>query len=230
MGSRYNSVNALMLLSVLIYSESAFSQDSPEMGFNAGADFFSSYIWRGSQYGTGPAIQPSIEYTGKIFTAVAWASTDFNGFQEADLYFTINLPAGITLGMTDYYYPDLRYFDYSSSTGSHAFELNASFSKENFVLNGNYILNKAGGAGSMGGDLYFQAGYTFKYFELFIGAGDGWHTYDIDTGEDKFTICNLGLGTSRAIRVSEKFEIPVTGQLIFNPDKEKMFIVVGFSF
>ena len=34
-----------------------------------------------------------------------------------------------------------------------------------------YIVNEAGGAASAGGDMYFQAGYAFKDFNLFAGAG-----------------------------------------------------------
>jgi len=210
--------------------ESAFSQEEEASRFGVGADFYSNYIWRGTKYGEGPVIQPSLKYSGKIFTAGAWASTDFNGFQEADLYFSFSLPAGISLGMTDYYYSGLKYFDYSDSTGSHVYEINASYTLNNFTLSGNYALNKAGGAGSLGGDLYFQAGYKFRYFDIFLGAGDGWHTYNPDTGEDKFTVCNLGLGTKRIIKVTDSFSIPLIGQVIFNPDKEQMFIVVGFSF
>jgi len=208
--------------------DTAISQDDNDSKFGTGVDFYSNYVWRGTKYGTGPAVQPAVKYSGRIFTAGAWGSTDFNGYQEADLYFSFSLPAGISLGMTDYYYPGLKYFDYSDSTGSHVYEINASFSKGNFILNGNYSINKAGGAGSQGGDLYFQAGYTFKYFNLFIGAGDGWHTYDPATGEDKFAVCNLGIGTTKEIRVTDTFSIPVIGQVIFNPDKEQMFIVVGF--
>ncbi len=64
---------------------------------------------------------------------------------------------------------------------------------------------------------------------LFIGAGDGWHSLDTETGKDRFTICNLGLGVAREIKITDKFSIPVNGQLIFNPDTEKMFIVAGFT-
>lgn len=210
--------------------DAAFSQVDSDSKIGTGADFYSNFIWRGSKYGTGPAIQPSVKYSGKIFTAGVWGSIDFNGYQEADLYFSFSLPAGVSLGMTDYYYPGLKYFDYSDTTGSHVYEINGSFSNGNFLLSGNYSLNQAGGAGSLGGDLYFQAGYTFKYFNLFLGAGDGWHTYDPDTGEDKFAVCNLGIGTSKTIRVTDTFSLPVIGQVIFNPDKEQMFIVVGFTF
>jgi hypothetical protein len=206
-----------------------FSQNDTVSKFSLNADFYSNYIWRGCRYGTGPAIQPSIKYSGSFLTVGAWGSFDFSGYQETDVYVSFSLPAGFSLGIIDYYYPGLKYFDYSDSSGSHAFEVNLGFSKGNFSLSANYILNKAGGAASLGGDKYFQAGYSFKTFNLFIGAGDGWHTYDPVTGKDKFAICNLGLGTTKTIKVTDSFSIPVTGQLVFNPDKEQMFIVVGFS-
>jgi hypothetical protein len=73
--------------------------------------------------------------------------------------------------------------------------------------------------------MYFQAGYSFTYFNLFVGAGDGWHTSD---GE--FALCNVGIGTSKTIKLTETFSIPVIGQVILNPEKEQLFVVVGFSF
>jgi len=206
-----------------------YSQEEPVSKLSLGADIYSNYIFRGTKYGTGPAIQPAIKYTGSLLNVGAWGSVDFSGYQEVDLYFFISLPAGISLGMTDYYYPELEYFDYSATSGSHAFEINLGFSKGKLNLTGNYIVNQARGAGSLGGDKYLQAGYSFKYFNLFVGAGDGWHTYDPDTSEDKFAVCNLGLGTTKTINITNSFSIPVIGQLIFNPDKEQLFIVVGFT-
>jgi hypothetical protein len=134
------------------------------------------------------------------------------------------LPFGLSLGLTDYYYPGLMYFDCSDTTGSHAFEINAGFSAGGFSLTGNYILNKAGGAGSAGSDIYFEAGYDFSMFNIFIGAGDGWHTSD---GE--FGLCNIGIGTTREIKITDVFTIPVSGSVILNPEREQFYVVVGFS-
>lgn len=206
-----------------------FSQEEGSVPLNAGADFYSSYIWRGIKLGSGPAVQPVLEYTSNSFTAGAWGSFDFRGYQEVDLYLSFALPAGFTIGITDYYSPDLRYFDYSRETGSHAFEINLGFSSDKISLEADYILNEAGGVGSVGGDIYFQAGYSFRYVSLFAGAGNGWLTYDPETEKDKFTICNIGLETSSEIRITDRFSIPVTGQLIFNPDREQLFVVVGFT-
>jgi len=221
-------LGAIAAIGLLPFS-SVYSQEGSESGFSVSSDFYSNYIWRGTRYGIGPAVQPSMKYSTDWLTIGAWGSFDFSEYQEADLYLSFTLPSGISLGLTDYYFPGLEYNDYSEASGSHAFELNAGFSAGNFNLSANYIINKAGGAGSSGGDKYFQAGYSFTYVNIFAGAGDGWHTYDSETGESNFAVCNLGIGTSRTIKVTDSFNIPVAGQLIFNPDKKQMFLIVGFT-
>jgi hypothetical protein len=193
--------------------------------FSVGADLYSNYIWRGTKYGKGPAVQPSVKFVTGRLTLGIWGSFDASGYTEADPYISVSLPAGLSLGLSDYYYPGLSVFETSDTAGSHAFEINTGFTGGGFSLNANYIVNKAGGAGSKGGDMYFQAGYAFTNFNLFVGAGDGWHTSD-----GRFALCNLGLGTSKTIKLSETFSIPVNGQVILNPEREQLYLVVGFSF
>jgi hypothetical protein len=218
----------LTVVSVTVFfSSNLIAQDEENekpSKFSAGADFYTSYIWRGSKYGTGPAIQPSVKFATGGLTAGVWGSFDASGYMESDLYVSYSFPFGLSLGITDYYYPGLEYFDYSDSTGSHAFELSAGYTLKGLSLSANYILNEAGGAASAGGDLYFQAGYAFKYVSIFAGAGNGWHTSD---GE--FALCSVGIGTTRAIKITDSFSIPVTGQIVFNPEKEQFYVVVGFS-
>jgi len=228
---KHNSKIPFLILFAIIscYAAELRSQEKSGPEITTGADFYSSYIWRGTQYGTGPSVQPSVKFMAGAFSAGAWGSFDFHGYQETDLWLSLSLPAGFNIGITDYYYPAYDYFDYTDTTGSHAYEVNFGFSKWGLTLSGNYILNKAGNAGSIGGDKYFEAKYSFKSLYLFLGAGDGWHSVDTESGKDRFTICNLGLGVAREIKITDKFSIPVNGQLIFNPDNEKMFIVAGFT-
>lgn len=213
----------------LVFAYPSFSQEKRGSQLNISGDFYSSYVWRGTQYGTGMAIQPSIKYSNSRFLAGAWGSCDFNGYREADLYFSVLLPAGFNAGVTAYYYPGLKYNDWSSETGSQAYELNLGMVLGGLNLNGNYIINKAGGAGSEGGDIYFQASYQFSFVSLFAGAGNGWHTYESDAGESDFNLCNLGITATKSIRVTDTFSIPLTGQLIFNPDRQQMYLVFGLS-
>ncbi len=198
--------------------------DEKPSKFSPGVDFYSSYIWRGSKQGTGPAVQPYLEFATGGLTLGAWGSFDASGFGETDLYAAYSFDFGLSLGITDYYLTDLDYFDYSDSTGSHAFELTAGYEIKGLSLSANVILNQAGGVESEGGDIYLEAAYAFKYFSIFMGAGNGWTTSD---GE--FAVCNIGIQAEKEIKITDSFSIPVTGQVVLNPDKKSLYVVVGFS-
>ncbi|MFZ2341192.1 MAG: hypothetical protein WAW07_15900 [Bacteroidales bacterium] len=215
----------LVVLIIIFLPQQVSAQVEQNSKFSVNADLFSNYIWRGSKLGTGPAFQPSVKFSDGGLTVGVWGSFDANGYSEADPYISYFFPFGLSLGLTDYYLPDLQFFETSEAIGSHALEFNGGFSKGGFSLSANYIFNEAGGIASAGGDKYFQVGYAFSNLGLFAGAGDGWHTSD---GE--FNLCNVGISTSKVLQITEKFSIPVTGQVIFNPDRETLYVVAGISF
>lgn len=208
---------------------SGYSQEEGESRIDVRADFVSGYIWRGLKLGSGPAVQPAIEYSRGVFTAGAWGSFDFRNYEEVDLYIAFSFPSGISFGLTDYYSPGLDFFDFSRESGSHAMELNLAYEGRKVSLSANYIFNEAAGIGSYGNDLYFEAGYSFSHFSLLAGAGNGWLTTE---GENsgRFIICNIGIEAVKVIQISENFEIPLTGQLIFNPAGGRLDLVGVVSF
>lgn len=197
-------------------------EEEKKSPFTVGADFYSNYIWRGSKLGTGPAFQPSVKYNSGGLTVRVWGSFDASGYTEADPYISYAFKNGLSIGLTDYYFPSLGGSFTADSTN--AVEINLGYTTGGLSLAANYILNEASVAASKGKDKYFQAAYAFKNFNVSVGAGDGWHTSD---GE--FNVCHVGIGTGKVIKITDSFSIPVTGQVIFNPDKNQMFMVVGFS-
>lgn len=194
--------------------------------WNAGLDIYSSYIWRGSKFGSGPAFQPSVEFSTGNFAVGAWGSisSSENEAAEMDLYMSYGFDFGLSIGLTDYYYPGTEYFDFSTESGAHALEVNLGYEIGGLSLAGNIFLNEAGGAGTAGGDLYFEIGYGFENVNIFAGGGDGWHTPD---GE--FGVVALGLGTSKEIKITDSFSLPLSGSVILNPTTEQFYIVVGIS-
>jgi hypothetical protein len=215
----------LVVLLIITTTQLRAQEEKGSSKFSAGADVYSNYIWRGTKFGKGPSVQPTVKFVTGGLTLGVWGSYDASGYAETDPYLSYSFPFGLSLGLTNYYYPGLKIFNVSDTAGSNALELNAGFTKGGLNLSANYIVNQAGGAGSVGGDKYFQAGYSFTNINLFVGAGDGWHTSD-----GKFNLCNVGVGTSKTLKLSETLSIPVNGQIILNPDKEQLFVVVGFSF
>jgi len=203
------------------------AQDESSTSFDAGADLVSNYIWRGTKFGTGPAVQPWVEFSAGNFAIGSWGSfgvTD-NEAAEADLYLSYGFDFGLSLGLTDYYYPGTPYTDFSSASGSHGFEINAGYEISGFSLGANYMLNQAPGAGTAGGDMYFELGYAFEAVSLFVGGGDGWHTTD---GE--FALCNIGLSVSKELEITDNFALPLSGSMIYNPDRDQYYVVVAVSF
>lgn len=213
--------NSILMLLVLAITTSLQIETAKAQGvtFTPGVDYYSTYIFRGVAF-SGPSIQPYVEFEAGNFTFGGWGSQGFDGFQEMDLYASYSFDFGLSIGFTDYYYPGSDYF----SGDSHAFEINTGFETGGFSLKGNMVLNEAADAGSAGGDLYFEAGFSVGPADLFIGAGDGWHTASGDFG-----LVNIGLGASREIKITDSFSIPLTGALILNPDSEQFYIVVGVS-
>lgn len=224
------STGVLMLVIIALLTTSVdirAQEEQKSSPFSAGGDLVSSYLWRGTKFGTGPAIQPYLELALGNFTIGGWGSYCFtsNEGAEADLYLSYGFDFGLSVGLTNYYFPGTDYFDVSDTTGAQAFEVNLGYEIGGFSIAANYMLNEAGGAGTTGDDLYFEAGYAFRHFSLFAGAGDGWHTAD-----GSFALCNVGITAGKQIKLSDSFSLPVSGSLIWNPDKEQYHVVVGISF
>ncbi len=201
--------------------------------FSVGADLVSRYVFRGVDFGDAPAIQPTVEYAAGNFAIGAWgsyalsanSSTGWASLNEADLYLSYGFDFGLSLGLTDYYYPGSKWGEFGDEISSHALELNLGFETGGLSLAGNYMLNNSiDGAGAEDGIMYFEAGYAFENVDVFLGAGDGWHSDDTE-----FAVVNIGLGTSKEIKFSETFSLPVFGQVILNPNTEQLHLVVGIS-
>ncbi|MDA3890826.1 MAG: hypothetical protein PF517_04090 [Salinivirgaceae bacterium] len=236
---------AVLAITCLIPSSNLFAQEEAEetsSPVSVSADMVSGYVWRGTRF-AGASFQPTIEFTTGGLALGTWGSYDYSGlFAEADLYAAYSFDFGLSLGVTDYYYPGSDYSEFGDTISSHALEINLGYEISDFYLSGNYILNNsANGAGAKGGDLYFEAGYSFGAFDLFVGGGDGWHTVagtgtkDDGTAEDfwkddKFGLCNIGISTSKEIKITDSFSLPVFGQAIWNPEAKDFNIVVGMSF
>ena len=194
----------------------------------AKADLVSSYVWRGTQY-AGFSVQPSVTYSDGGFSLGAWGSvgvknTDVFAYREMDLFASYAFDFGLTLGLTDYYYPGTDYFDVSEATGAHGFEVNLGYAIKDLSLSANCMLNQAGGAATAGGDTYFELGYAFKAFSIFAGAGSGWHTPD-----GSFGLVNVGLKTTKEIKFSDSFSLPLTGSVVLNPTTQQFYVVAGIS-
>ncbi len=243
---------AFILIAVLsMTATQSFAQDDEkESPFSLSLDLMSRYVWRGTDYGASPSIQPGVEYGIGGFAAGAWGAYTINksAIQEFDLYASYTIKDMFTVLVTDYFFPDevagYKYFDYKETTTGHVFEGTLSFNGTEkvplsvFVATNFYgadakRINADGSSGSIMYSTYAEVGYSFKYVDLFLGVNCT--KADTDKGESGYYgndvgVVNLGATFSKDIPLGKKFNLPVTISLITNPQAEKVYLVGGFSF
>ena len=199
-------------------------------GFDVGVDFYNRYVFRGVDFGSSPSIQPTLAFSAGGFTIGAWGAFStgtgiYDSFNEADLFASYDFDFGLSRLATSYYYPGSSWFELEDEISSHAIEVGAAYSVGGFSASAYYMLNDTRyGSGSQGGDTYFELGYSISNVDLFIGAGDGWHTVN-----NNFQVVNIGIAATKEISITEKFAIPVKVAFIVNPNTEQAHIVAGFS-
>lgn len=220
-----------------LFSEDVFSQDK-KVSLNAGADIMSRYVWRGTDFGNAPSLQPTLSVSAFGFELGAWGAYSLSriGYQEADLYLSYTfLNDMFSIGATDYFFPmdtlKNNYFDYDEKTTGHTFEANLSFNgtdKIPFNASANY--NFAGA--DQDNSWYFELGYSGSIqktdLNIFCGFTPDKGIY-LTPGAEGFSVVNVGLTASRSIKITDQFSLPVQASLITNPQAENIFLVFGFS-
>jgi len=251
---RNSNLVTLVLIAVCLSTTVKISaqEDSTmfESPLSISCDLMSRYVWRGTDFGGSPSIQPGIEYSKNGFAIGAWGAYTINapGGQEVDMYASYTFLDMFSVIITDYYFPDeladYKYFSYNSSTTGHILEASLSFNgteklplslllAANFWGDDAVRINDDGSEGALQYSTYAEASYAFKYFDLFVGVNlTGADTGRGETGfyGDNPGVVNLGLSTTKEIAISEKFSLPLSISLITNPQAEKIYLVAGFSF
>lgn len=224
----------IVLLIIFLSPVGIMAQDG---GFSIGADIYNRYVWRGTDFGASPSIQPGLAYaTGNdvSFEIGAWGAMSITGApggSELDLYATVS--AGMfSFTLTDYFFPAERaamnnYFEYNEDSTGHVYEPMLGFTgPESFPISVTAALNVYGA--DPDNSFYFELGYPLlSNVDLFIGGATGSYYNVKDTD---FSIVNMGISTSKDIKITENYSLPVSGSFIMNPEAEKVYLLFGFSF
>lgn len=225
---------------------SAHSQENrvSDITLSIGSDLTSSYVWRGIQQGTGPAIQPWAEWSYKGLTLGTWGSYEFSGqFKEVDLYAKYTYK-NCSLLFIDLFFPDFvgvdqNFFNFKNKSTGHASELGLSYNgsdKFPFSIYGGIILYgvscdpKVNDATSLNNSTYFEVNYLGQFNEysytVFAGLTP---TESVLYNTNGFSIFNVGLSGKRLIKVTESFSIPLKLSLATNPESKKIFMTAVIS-
>ncbi len=249
-------VSAIFFVYFLFLGFSSWGQnqevtdESKGVQINSGVDLVSRYIWRGTDFGDSPSIQPALSVSAGHFEFGGWgAVSTTHSYKEFDLYAKASF-SDFFVVLTDYYIPTLnglpaspdnRYFVYGDTSTCHTLEASLGYKssgKYPFWLQANlffYGNDKHWGydaakdsASESYYSSYIEAGYSFSYrntgADVFAGFTPVAGAYGNKAG-----IVNIGLTVSKNLQITESFDLPLKTSLIFNPQTSSVWFVVGIT-
>lgn len=208
---------------------------------SVGADLVSRYVWRGTDFGQAPSIQPALEFTAGGFSAGFWGAYQLGRdasslpADELDLYLGYSIMLGSTsldLIVTDYFFPNAggRFGDFDTDgKGSHIVEVGATLNgPESLPL---YISAYVNVYNETDNSSYFEIGYAtdIQNVDLNIFAGVSPGGPNKYYGNDKFAVVNFGITASKEIKITDDFSLPIFSSFILNPNQDKAHLLFGIS-
>lgn len=228
------------LLSGMVIAIPAMSMAQDTVETSVGADVVSSYIWRGQDLG-GVSIQPSLSIGYKGFSLGAWGSVGIESADTKEFDLTLGYSTGgFSISVTDYWFTSkddpAKYFHYGAHSTAHTFEAQIGYDFGPLALN--WYTNFAGADGvNKDGDRayssYISATAPFKLGGLDWTAEIGatpWANSFYNSWSSGFAVCDISLGATKEIKITDSFSIPAFAKATWNPRTEGAYFVFGLSF
>jgi len=202
----------VFLFSVMLSGSVAVAK---AQGVDVGAEFVSSYIWRGQHLG-GISVQPWLEYSKGGFTIGTWSSVDLQDRDntELDLYAGFGI-SNFKLTFTDYSFDWTNTPYFEDWMSNHCGEIILEYDFSDFVpitfTWGTFVYNDVDFSS------YAELAWSFRTGETDCTLSAGitpWAGYYAD----KFSLVNVAFKVSKNILIGN-FTLPVYGSLVFNPVK-----------
>ena len=207
----------LLTIVAIMSTNISYSQDF-------GADLVSSYVWRGTQFGSGAHIQPYMDLGSGNLTGGVWGSFPTSakgGGNELDLWVSYDF-GPLALTVTNYTFPveGGAYLEGEGLFKSDYTEVAASTSLGGVDLSAGYFTELEA--------LYVELGFSTGAVDIAVGYADdmaaGWYAAG-GSG-----LVNMSFSGSKDIQITDSFALPVFGSFIVNPEAETAFLVFGVSF
>ena len=183
----------LLTIVALLSTNISYSQDF-------GADLVSSYVWRGTQFGSGSHIQPYMDIGSGNLSGGVWGSFPTSakgGGNELDLWVSYDF-GPLALTITNYTFPGEG----------------GVYSKDEGLFNGDYT--------------ELSASTSIGAVDIALGYGDD--SADAFYADGESGLINMSFSGSKDIQITDNYSLPVFGSFIVNPKAETAFLVFGISF
>lgn len=223
------------------------SSDEEGVQFKVSGDVVSSYVWRGA-YNAGASIQPTLGMAIKNFSLTVWGSKEISGLhKEIDITAAYSF-GRFTVSVADYWWEGDKFWELEDNMSAKYFNLDNHDTRHRleaalaYMISEKFPLSIAWNTMFWGADKnykdgkqnyssYVELNYPFSVKSVALMATVGFTPYESKNmyGTSGFDVCNVALGASKEIRLSDRFSLPIFTKVIFNPAAEDAHVVFGFT-
>lgn len=242
----------IITLTMASFSMIKGQDENKKLSFTVQGDLVSSYIWRGV-YQTGVSFQPTLGLSIAGFSLTAWGSTDFDGNQaseglankEIDITAAYTFGnSGLTLSVADLWWAGqgaCKYFNFKSHETTHHFEAGLAYvlPVEKFPLSIAWFTMFGGqdkdAEANQNYSSYVELNFPFRVKMVDLNATCGvlpyssYGIYSSGKTNNGFSVTNVALKGTTAIKFTDSFSLPIFAQAIWNPRLEDAHLVFGFT-
>ncbi len=229
---KYNPMRVFFAVLLIFVFKSTFSQVTVS---DAELMFLSRHVWRGSQLGNAPVIEPSVTLSAGNFSFNFWAAKTTNkSYAEIDLIPSWQFKH-FAVTVYDYYNPvpgeENDFFDFGKENSRHSLEL----SLDNYYTEtgrfkwmvGTFATgDKNEDTGKPNFSTYIEFKYPFSVAgieaEPFAGLTPFKGFY-----AGSFAIVNSGLSLTKSVEITGKLFIPLNITYYYNPYADKNMLTFG---
>ena len=211
--------------------------------YKATAELVSCYVWRGTMASNTPTpnFQPTLALVYGNLEIGIWGSTSFNEvYKEVEPYISYGI-GSFKLTLTDYdwnFEPKdvgnfkAPYFNYAGHrvegsigyTGPASLPISISLNTMFWGYD-----KKASDPTKQAYSTYAEIGYALpSSTSLFLGFTPSASYYN--GFHDGFSVVNIGATSTRNIKITSDFSLPVRATVVFNPQAEQAHLVFGITF
>ena len=228
----------LLALGLVAVATTHAQDEKEKVETTVAADFVTQYIWRGLDSGN-VSVQPTLGVGYKGLSLTAWGNVGFTSTDTKEFDLTLAYTTGgFNIGITDYFftnqYDEVKYFKYDAHETAHVFEFNVGY--DFGPLSVQWFTNFAGADGyNKDGERayssYVELAAPFKLGGLDWSASLGVVPFATSfySDADGFAVTNLSVKTTKDIKVTDSFSVPVFGQITANPSNGKAYFALGFT-
>ncbi len=199
------------------------------------------HLWRSFASGTAPCIEPNVTWRYKNFSLDTWASYSVdNSYREIDFIVTYSWN-NLSVTLSDYYCPIVgkkeKFTNLNNAETDHLFEL-----KTDFTISQKFPLNLLASVLFAGSDIektdtgvkqlystYFELSYPFHIVNTVVKAEVGMTPFK-SMYADRAKVFNYGISVANAIKINNKFSLPMKYKLAYNSDQDVLNFSVMLTF